>query len=227
MVDLKLLGICGSPRKGNSEFLLKRALEYAEKILPHSLTTEIFHIRGKNFSPCIHCNRCIDSKGECVQNDDFQVLRDKWVDADIIVYSVPVYHMGIPGQLKCFIDRLGHSLPRKEIVKKSLKAIGIIVQGIYLFSGQEPTIQQLVSHALLMGAIPVVPDQNIGTGLLGVGGWTSKDRDRNAIEKRYQQGEMEARILIEASETMIKRALKIISLLRAGEKVLKNDVISA
>jgi len=224
VVDLKLLGICGSPRKGNSEFLLKKALECSEKVTPNSLSMEIYNIRGKKFFPCIHCNKCIDTKGECVQNDDFQWLRDKWVDADIIIYSVPVYHMGLPGQLKCFIDRLGHSLPKREIVNDRLKTIGVIVQGIYLFSGQEVTIQQLVNHALLMGCIPVVPDPGVGTGLTGVGGWTFKDRDKNAIEKKYQQGDMEARLLVEASQGMVKKALKIVSILRAGEKILEYDI---
>lgn len=223
-LNLKLIGICGSPRKGNSEFLLKKALEYSEKAFPHTLTMEIFNLRGKRFSPCIHCNKCFDTEGECVQNDDFQSLRDKWIDADIIIYSVPVYHMGLPGQLKCFIDRLGHSLPKRKVVKKSLKAIGIIVQGMYLFSGQECAIQQLVNHALLMGCFLVVPRQDIGTGIIGVAGWTSKDRDKNAIEKRYQKGEMESRILVEASQTMIKKALEMVSIFRAGEKILEDQI---
>ena len=30
--------------------------------------------------------------------------------ADAHLYSVPVYHVGIPGQVKCFIDRLGNTI---------------------------------------------------------------------------------------------------------------------
>lgn len=45
-------------------------------------------------------------KGE----DGFEELCDRWAAADAVIYSVPVYHLGISGQLKCFIDRLGNSL---------------------------------------------------------------------------------------------------------------------
>ena len=104
---IKLLGISGSPRKGNSLFLLEQALESAVKQYPERVETEIYAFGQTPFAPCDACGAHKRLKGECRIKDGFQDLRDKWLDADAIIYSVPVYHMGIPGQVKCFIDRLG------------------------------------------------------------------------------------------------------------------------
>jgi multimeric flavodoxin WrbA len=110
MKKVRLLGISASPRKlGNSRYLLERSLEAAEQAAPDRVRSELYSLAGKQIAPCISCFRCRDL-GDCAIADDFQDLRDKWAEADAIIYSVPVYHMGIPGQLKCFIDRLGNTL---------------------------------------------------------------------------------------------------------------------
>src|SRR5659263_212162 len=99
VTKLKVLGICGSPRKGNSEFLLEKAMEAATSVKLDIVECTTYSIRGKKFSPCVACGRCVALDGECIIKDDFQELRDLWVQADVIIYSVPIYHMGMPGQL--------------------------------------------------------------------------------------------------------------------------------
>ncbi len=105
---IKVLGICGSPRVGNSKFLLEEALDSA-KAVNDNVEVEYYSIRGKKFSGCVMCQACAKD-GECIIKDDFQELLEKWIEADVILYSVPVYHMGMPAQLKAFLDRLGNSL---------------------------------------------------------------------------------------------------------------------
>jgi len=106
MKSLRLLGISASPRgKGNSYYLLTIACRAAEEAT-QDVETEIYTFEKKNFAPCVHCYGCRED-GQCVIRDDFQSLAEKWFAADVILYSVPVYHMSIPGQLKCFLDRLG------------------------------------------------------------------------------------------------------------------------
>jgi len=157
--SVKLLGICGSPRKsGNSRFLLERSLASAEASLGDALEVELYSFAGKEIAPCNSCFRCIDL-GQCAIVDDFQELRDKWVAADAILYSVPVYHMGVPGQVKCFIDRLGNSLEGGQgTVSKQLKSVGVITQGADIFAGQEQVMTYLVNHAILMSCLPVAGD---------------------------------------------------------------------
>jgi len=108
---LVLLGISASPRKGgNSETVLDEALRSAEGFDGATVETERFTLAGTRLSPCLACYGCIDAQGECVIPDGFQALRDAWLRADAILYSIPVFAMSIPGQLKCFFDRLANSL---------------------------------------------------------------------------------------------------------------------
>jgi multimeric flavodoxin WrbA len=137
-MTIHLLGISGSPRKyGNSQFLLDIALNAAQEYAPRNVRTELYSMAGKIFHPCNACNQCHDKLGYCRQtDDDFQELRDKWFPADVIIYLVPVFHMGVPGQLKCFLDRLGNSVV-ESFNSRPLKVIWVITQGSGLSTGQE------------------------------------------------------------------------------------------
>jgi len=198
---IHVLGINGSPRNGNSRYLLDHALEGAKEVGPDSVIIESYNLRGKTFKPCIACSYCAKHEGECIQkNDDFEELRKKWYNADVIFYSVPVYHMSMPGQLKCFIDRLGNSMfglfqsqyqDLHGALPKLYKVIGSIAQGIHIFSGQEHTITDLINHALIMQCIPVSGD--LWQAYIGVGGWTSNLPERNGLKKVAQEGDLSAR----------------------------------
>lgn len=224
MQQLMVLGICGSPRFGNSEFLLKEALKAAEEVDP-SVKCLSYSIRAKKMGPCLGCGRCGDLGGECVFRDDFQTLRDLWLQADVVIYSVPVYHMGIPGQLKCFIDRLGNSmfaryrpLFTEDKLPKLLKVVGGIAQGIHMCSGQEHTLTDLINHALLMGCVPVTGD--MWESYIGGGGWTSNDVDRHALEKQVGEGQMDASIAVKSSRAVARRAVELAMILRAGGQLI-------
>lgn len=236
MIPTKALGICGSPRKGNSYFLLKKAIEGAKKVNPKSVKTEIYSIKGKTFHPCIACSYCVKHEGQCIHRDDFEELRDKWLKADVILYSVPVYHMGIPGQLKCFIDRLGNSMfgmfhskfpAIKDNLPKMFKIIGSIAQGIHIFSGQEHTITNLINHALIMQSIPVTGD--LWESYIGVGGWTSNVIEKDGLEKLIQKGDMSAEATIRASQVLGRRAVELAMIIQSGllacKDILKEEPI--
>lgn len=53
---------------------------------------------------CLGCGVC-KMNGPCVQKDDFGIIRDKLVEADMIVFATPIYYFGMSGQLKNVIDR--------------------------------------------------------------------------------------------------------------------------
>lgn len=159
---IKVLGICGSPRNGNSKFLLEEALDSA-KLSSEEVEVDYLSIRGKKIGGCVMCQAC-EKDGKCILKDDYDEFLQKWIKADVILYSVPVYHMGMPAQLKAFLDRLGNSLfgryagnfpPDAVTLPKSLKVIGAIAQGAHIFSGQEHTITDIINHALIMGCVPV------------------------------------------------------------------------
>ncbi len=225
MSKITVLGISGSPRKGNSEFLLKNALEAACEGNKDAVECIMYSIRGKKLSPCVACGRCAELKGECIIKDSFQELCDLWLKADVVIYSVPVYHMGMPGQLKCFIDRLGNTTfgryrhlfkPGEDKLPKLLKVIGNISQGIHVFSGQEHTMTDLINHTLLMQCIPVAGD--MWESYIGVGGWTSNSGDRNALEKQVSEGVFDAEVAVKAARDLGKRAVEVARLIRDGVK---------
>ena len=223
MIPIKVLGISGSPRKGNSLFLLEKAMEGAKAVNPKAVETESYSIKGKTFNPCIACSYCAKHEGECVHKDDFADLRKRWMEADAIIYSVPVYHMSIPGQLKCFIDRLGNSMfgaflshfpPGKETLPKWFKVIGSIAQGIHIFSGQEHTITDLINHALVMQSIPIPGD--LWESYIGVGGWTSNLIETDSLKKLADKEEMDADVAVRASEVIGRRAAELAMVVKSG-----------
>jgi multimeric flavodoxin WrbA len=217
MSSIKVLGICGSPRpKGNSMFLLQHAIEAAAEVGPF-VETEIYAIgaRRRTFAPCDSCFTCART-GECRVKDSFPELRDKWLAADAIIYSVPVYHMTYPAQLRAFIDRLGNSLfgYYGGKVTKSLKVIGSIAQGSHLFSGQEHALTDLINHALIMGGIPVTGD--LWESYIGVGGWTEDNGKKNALAALYEHGTFDAQVTVRATRALGRRAVQIAQIVQAG-----------
>lgn len=216
MDTVRLLGICGSPRKtGNSRFLLDRAVAAAKETAPEAVETELYSFAGKEIAPCISCFRCMDA-GDCTIEDDFQELRDKWVAADAVIYSVPVYHMGIPGQLKCFIDRLGNSLLSfyGGVLSRNLKTVGVVVQGSHIFAGQEQVMTALLNHAVLMSCVPVAGD--LWQSYLGAAGWTRDQSRKDSLRRLYDEGEADAEIAVIAADGLGKRVVQMALVIKSG-----------
>jgi multimeric flavodoxin WrbA len=226
---IAILGICASPRKGNSLFLLENALTMAQEVDPKRIETQTYLFKGKRFSPCISCFKCSREghKGECVIRDDFQSLRDLWLSADVVLYSVPVYHVGIPGQLKCFIDRLGNTINKRYLIPAArfYKVIGGIAQGMHFSGGQELAISFLLHHAVLKNCIPVSGDA--WQSYLGASGWTGCKRDRNALAENLNRDDPDTRLAVEAAGSLGRRAAELAMLLRIGGRGFQDYLKSA
>lgn len=222
---IRVLGFCGSPRVGNSLYLLEEALASIQKRadeLGVQIEIDTCSIRGKKLSGCVMCQGCMKD-GTCLIKDDFAELQEKWLAADVVLYSVPVYHMGVPAQLKAFLDRLGNSsfgrykkVFGEDVVTtpRPMKVIGCISQGIHSSSGQENTILQIINHALISGCVPVAGD--MWESYVGAGGWTQNAEGRDALKTQYAEGAESARVAVESSRTLAIRALDMAVLLRNG-----------
>jgi multimeric flavodoxin WrbA len=215
MEEISLLGISASPREqGNSRYLLDHALAAAGGIAGARVASHLYSLARKEIGPCISCFRC-EELGDCATGDDFQELRDAWMAADAIIYSVPVFHMCLPGQLKCFLDRLGNSLCLQEGgMSKLLKVVGVAAQGDCLFSGQEQVITALINHAVLMGCVPVAGDP--WQSYLGAAGWTRNELEKDSLRRLYEGGEEDARISVAAAQSLGKRVAETALLIKAG-----------
>lgn len=232
---IRMLGIVGSPRKGNSLFLLGQAIEAAEKAYPGRVETESYLFGHTPFAPCDACQAHKKLRGECRIQDGFQELRNKWLRADAIIYSLPVYHMGIPGQVKCFIDRLGNSLgyyfsehfPGEPSfhIPRLMKAIGTIAQGSHLFAGQEHAQAFINTHAILMRCIPVPGD--LWESYIGAGGWTELSPKLSALKTLYEEGKQDAQVAVRSARVLGRRVVEMAMIvregLRANEEVLREQ----
>lgn len=99
---MKVLVLTGSPRKnGNTNTLAARFIEGA-KAAGHDVFR--FDAAESKVSPCRACNAC-GMNGPCVIKDDFEQLREKLVEADVIAFATPMYYFGFSSQLKAVIDR--------------------------------------------------------------------------------------------------------------------------
>ena len=226
MKSISLLGICASPREhGNSRYLLEHALAAADGVAAGGLASNLYSFSRKEIGPCISCFRC-EELGDCATRDDFQELRGAWMAADVIIYSVPVYHMGIPGQLKCFLDRLGNTLCVEEDggSTKLLKVVGVVAQGDCIFSGQEQVMTALINHAVLMGCIPVAGDP--WQSYLGAAGWTRRELGKDSLRRLYEEGEEDAQIAVAAAESLGRRVTEMALLLKAGGAACR-DMLAA
>jgi len=100
---MKIIGICGSPRKGNSEFVLRNALG---KLKKKNIETELFLLREKNIQLCDGCLVCSGGKAPCKIKDDMEEAYEKLKETDIIIVASPVYYDMVSPQLLNFIVRL-------------------------------------------------------------------------------------------------------------------------
>jgi multimeric flavodoxin WrbA len=218
---IKVLGISCSPRKGNSMYMLDKAME-AETTFPVSI--EKYSFKGKKFSPCLSCHKCVKNGGKCIVIDDYEELRQKWISSDVVLYSFPVYHMGIPGQLKCFIDRLGNSFYGYYSVSsmRHLKVIGALTSGCHFFGGQELAINQIIQHAVLLNSLPVSGDG--WHSYIGAAAWTNNELEHDSLKKLHEMGDFDASISITAAQSVFKRCVDIAAIVKTGVVALASDL---
>lgn len=221
MKNLEVLGICSSPRKnGNMEYMLEYCLEAMHRYGGDGVNMRSYSLRAKKIAPCTDCGGCYRT-GDCVIKDDFHDLKKLWLEADIIIYAVPVYHLGIPGQLKCFIDRLGQSIcaacssgSEAETMPRYMKVIAPLTLGIHQVSGQEQTIMQIINHTLIMRCLPVCGDA--WQCYTGAGGWTQNREGKGALRDLVDAGDFSTLALMEGIDTTARRALQLARIVRDG-----------
>ena len=114
---MKIVLINGSP-KGKASNSLRLANSFIEGVKAEitkkeDVTVDELHLASMNIGPCKGCFACWKSTpGKCCIKDDMQSVIEKEIQADLIVWSFPLYYFNVPGLLKNLIDRqLPMSLP--------------------------------------------------------------------------------------------------------------------
>jgi len=145
-----IVGICGSPRKGATEFILNEALTMLKE---KGFETQSFTVRGKRIGFCTHCDYCLKNKVCNVKDDMFEVY-DLFGKATGIILATPVYNGGISAQLKTVMDRCRAILAADRDFFRGKIGMGIAVGGDRV-GGQEFALQQIHTFFILNSAIPV------------------------------------------------------------------------
>jgi len=145
-----IVGICGSPRKQATEYVLREALDMLEKM---GFETEFFTVRGKKIGFCRHCDYCLENK-ECAVKDDMYELYPLLKDAKGIVIATPVYNGGVSAQIKAVMDRCRALGAADRNFFRYKVGMAIAVGGDRI-GGQELAIQQIITFYVLNGVIPV------------------------------------------------------------------------
>lgn len=126
---IKILGISGTARdlndtaqeESNSEALLKKCLDYCEEL---GADTELLPLRKYDIQPCKACYSTVNTQchfycscypKNTPQGDDMtNILYDKVLDSNAIIFATPVNNFKISALMAAFIDRcisLDGSLP--------------------------------------------------------------------------------------------------------------------
>lgn len=100
----KVVVITGSPRKNGNSFAMTDAFIKAAEAKGHTITR--FDAAMKNPGGCHACETCYSTGKACSFDDEFNTLAPAILDADVIVFTMPVYWYSIPAQIKSVIDRM-------------------------------------------------------------------------------------------------------------------------
>jgi multimeric flavodoxin WrbA len=111
---MKILAICGSPRKGNTYSALKTVRSNFPEI-----DFEIIQMKELKISMCTGCYSCV-TRGEekCPLKDDKEMLLEKIHSADGLIVASPVYSHMVTGLIKNLFDRLGYFAHRPKFFDK-------------------------------------------------------------------------------------------------------------
>ena len=148
--NMKVFGICGSPRASTTEYVIKNALDKLEN---DGFETELFSCIGKTIKPCMHCDYCLENK-KCIIEDDMSEIYKHLQDADGIVLATPVQSGGISSNLAAIMDRtraleaIDYNLLRGKI------GMSIAVGGDRI-GGQDFAHLKNITYFMIHGIIPV------------------------------------------------------------------------
>jgi multimeric flavodoxin WrbA len=179
---VKILGICGSPRKAATEYALQRSLQAAAAV--EGVQTEFVSLRGRKLGFCIHCDRCLkEGVDYCPvnQDDDMHPLYPLFYAADAYIIASPVYEMNITAQLATFFNRfrMTYGVLKNNPNYFQFKLGGAIAVGGTRNGGQEQTIAAIHGFYNTQGMTIV----NGGLGIYaGVSVWSRDKKELGAQE---------------------------------------------
>lgn len=104
---MNILVLNGSPKSKNSNTLQITAAFLDGLNSNESNSVELVDISKSEIGHCLGCHACwTKTPGQCIFKDDMAELIEKYVNADLVIWSFPLYYFGMPSKIKAFFDRL-------------------------------------------------------------------------------------------------------------------------
>lgn len=115
---MKVMAINSSPRTQGESRSERLLLYLVDGMKQEKAQVEVINLREYNIKFCRGCYSCwTKTPGKCILKDDMSSdLFHRWMAADIVIYSSPLYYRGFVAQLKAFIER---TLPSYKPFMKS------------------------------------------------------------------------------------------------------------
>jgi len=182
-VEIRLVGISSSPRKGNTEHLVRTALEAAEES-PVPVTTSLVSFVGKRIEPCTDCQVCATQGRPCIKRDDWAELVDEITNPvpNGVLIASPVYFFSANAQLRAFFDRCtsllkghwveDHPFPPPDFSKTAAAAMAV---GFHRHGGVEHTMSNILHWFLTTGFVCT------GVDYIGAGAWQQHVNSTDAV----------------------------------------------
>lgn len=173
----KVLILSGSPRiRGNSSILCD---EFARGAAEAGCEVEKIDIQKKKVAGCLGCDACYRKDSQCVQKDDMEEIREKMVDADVIVLSSPIYFYSMSAQLKAVLDRTYAFY--QQLAGKTFYYV-------ITCAAPDESLTETMKDSLY-GFVRCVPDAKLGGMVLGTGvNEPGAVKETAAMQEAYEMG---------------------------------------
>jgi len=108
---MNILVLNGSPREEKS-ISLSLSRQFLEGFQSHRAqlgeapaSVQEVHLVKADVQSCRGCFACWRNEGQCVIKDDMVELFPAFQRADLVIWSMPLYHFGMPALVKNFVER--------------------------------------------------------------------------------------------------------------------------
>jgi multimeric flavodoxin WrbA len=178
---MKILTLQGGARKKGNTATILSWIEDELTTTGHELQSVT--LQDKNIKGCLACMKCKDKPEVvgCVQKDDAGAILESMVEADLVLFTSPLYFWGLAGPLKSLIDRTYslyvdyHKPGHASLVKGQKQALLVTGAGPY-DNNAEPVF---TAFGRLQN-----PHMSENAGELFIGGCTSPDQLGEDVKKK-------------------------------------------
>ena len=173
----KVLILSTSLRKGSNSEALAKEFEKGAKEAGHDV--EIVYMHDKTIYFCTGCLICQETK-RCIIHDDADIIAQKMLTSEVIVFATPIYFYEMSGQMKTMLDRSNPLFPSDYAFRD-----------IYLLATAAEEEAQAMDGAIngLMGWIDCFEKTNLKAVVRGNGVTDIGDIEGNsALRESYELG---------------------------------------